>query len=168
MSCKTSYLNNTWYITSSLSIAETLTWWQFVVTFVCFNHIWLTQDFPTSWKTAIIIPVPKLGKMISDPGCYRYIALTSCLCKTMERMVNCLWTWYIERHMVITEFQSEFRRHRSTADNLLKLERSIIDAFVGKKHLSSIFFYLEKAYDTIWKTWYFIRSVVYQCLSVIF
>ena len=23
-----------------------------------FNHIWLTQDFPTSWKTAIIIPVP--------------------------------------------------------------------------------------------------------------
>ena len=23
-----------------------------------FNHIWLTQDFPTLWKTAIIIPVP--------------------------------------------------------------------------------------------------------------
>ena len=33
-----------------------------------FNHIWLTQDFPTSWKTAIIIPVPKPGKVLSDPG----------------------------------------------------------------------------------------------------
>ena len=27
-----------------------------------FNRIWLTQDFPTLWKTAIIIPVPKPGK----------------------------------------------------------------------------------------------------------
>ena len=32
------------------------------------NHIWLTQDFPTSWRTAIIIPVPKSGKVLSDPG----------------------------------------------------------------------------------------------------
>ena len=44
-----------------------------------FNHIWLTQDFPTSWKTAIIISVPKPGKVLSDPGSYRPIALTSCL-----------------------------------------------------------------------------------------
>ena len=86
-----------------------------------FNHIWLTQDFPTSWKTAIIIPVPKSGKVLSDPGSYRPIALTSCLCKTMERMVNSRLTWYLERHMVITEYQSGFRRRRSTVDNLVTL-----------------------------------------------
>ena len=39
-----------------------------------FNHIWLTQDFPTSWKTAIIIPVPKPGKVLSEPGSYQPIA----------------------------------------------------------------------------------------------
>ena len=37
-----------------------------------FNHIWLTQDFPTSWKTAIIIPVAKPGKVLTDPGSYRH------------------------------------------------------------------------------------------------
>ena len=115
-----------------------------------FNHIWLTQDFPVSWKTAIIIPVPKPGKVLSDPGSYRPIALTSCLCKTMERMVNSRLTWYLERHMVITEFQSGFRRRRSTVDNLVTLETSIRDAFVDRKHLVSIFFDLEKAYDTTW------------------
>ena len=115
-----------------------------------FNHIWLTQDFPVSWKTAIIIPVPKPGKVLSDPGSYRLIALTSCLCKTMERMVNSRLTWYLERHMVITEFQSGFRRRRSTVDNLVTLETSIRDAFVDRKHLVSIFFDLEKAYDTTW------------------
>ena len=115
------------------------------------NHIWLTQDFPVSWKTAIIIPVPKPGKVLSDPGSYRPIALTSCLCKTMERMVNSRLTWYLERHMVITEFQSGFRRRRSTVDNLVTLETSIRDAFVDRrKHLVSIFFDLEKAYDTTW------------------
>ena len=100
----------------------------------------MTQDFPTSWKTAIIIPVPNWP-----------IALTSCLCKTMERMVNSRLTWYLERHKAFTEYQSGFRRRRSTVDNLLTLETSIRDAFVGGKHLVSIFFDLEKAYDTTWK-----------------
>ena len=116
-----------------------------------FNHIWLTQDFSTSWNTAIIIPVPKPGKVLSDPGSYRPIARTSCLCKTMERMVNSRLTWYLERHMIITKDQSGFRRRRSTVDNLVTLETSIRDAFIGRKYLVSIFFDLEKAYDTTWK-----------------
>ena len=86
-------------------------------------------------KTAIIIPVSKPGKVLSDPGSYRPIALTSCLCKTMERMVNSRLTWYLERHKVITEHQSGFRRRRSTVDNLVTLETSIRDAFVGRKRL---------------------------------
>ena len=99
--------------------------------------------------TAIIIPFPKPGKVLSDPGSYRPIALTSCLCKTMERMVNSRLTWYLERHKVITEYHSGFRRRRSTVDNLVTLETSIRDAFVGRKHLVSIFFDLEKAYENM-------------------
>ena len=77
--------------------------------------------------------------------------LVICHLSTMERMVNGRLTWYLERHMVITEYQSGFRRRRSTVDNLVTLETSIRDAFVGRKHLVSIFFDLEKAYDTTWK-----------------
>ena len=36
-------------------------------------------------------------------------------------------------------------------DNLVTLETSIRDVFVGRKHLVSIFFDSEKAYDTTWK-----------------
>ena len=99
------------------------------------NHILLTSDFPTSWKTALIITVPKLGKVLSDLGSYRPIALTSCLCKTMDRMFNSRLILYIERHMTITRFQGGFRRRRSTIDNLVTLETSIRDVFVGKQHL---------------------------------
>ena len=68
-----------------------------------FNHIWLTQDFPFSWKTAIITPVPKPGKVLSAPDSYMPSALTGCLCKTMERMVNSKLTWCLERHIAITK-----------------------------------------------------------------
>ena len=73
------------------------------------NHIWLSQYFPTSWKTAIIIPVPKLEKVLSDLGSYSYRHIS------------------LERHMVITEFENGFRRRRSTVDNLVTLETSIIE-----------------------------------------
>ena len=44
--------------------------------------------------------------------------------------------------MVITEYQSGFRRRRSTVDNLVTLETLIRDAFVGRKHLVSIFYFI--------------------------
>jgi len=47
--------------------------------------------------------------------------------------------------------QSGFRKHRSTTDNLVRLETFIREAFVQKQHAVAIFFDLEKAYDTTWK-----------------
>ena len=41
--------------------------------------------------------------------------------------------------MVINEFQSGFRRRRSTVDTLVTLETLIRDAFVCRRHLVSIF-----------------------------
>ena len=46
-----------------------------------FNMSYRNSMLPPAWKSAIIIPVPK-----SD-GKFRPISLTSCLCKTMERIV---------------------------------------------------------------------------------
>ena len=47
------------------------------------NNIWLSGNFPSSWRTSTVIPVLKPGKQESDPGSYRPIALTSCICKIM-------------------------------------------------------------------------------------
>ena len=53
-----------------------------------FNDIWETGKFPESWELSTIIPVPKPGKDHTEPTNYRPIALTTCLCKTLERMIN--------------------------------------------------------------------------------
>ena len=116
-----------------------------------FNDIWETGKFPESWELATIIPIPKPGKDHAEPTNYRPIALTSCICKTLERMINTRLVWYLEFNNLISPVQSGFRSERSTNDNLVRLETFIRDAFVKKEHVVAVFFDLEKAYDTTWK-----------------
>ena len=116
-----------------------------------FNDLWITGNVPKIWKEAIIIPIPKPGKDNADPTNYRPISLTSCVCKTMERMINSRLVWYLESNNLISPFQSGFRHGRSTNDHLVRLETFFRDDFIKREHLVAVFFNLEKAYDTTWK-----------------
>ena len=116
-----------------------------------FNEVWVSGKFPTSWKNATIIPIPKPGKDNTDRSNYRPIALTSCLCKTWEHMIHTRLIWFLESNGLITNFQCGFRSKRCTVDHLFRLETFVREAFIKKKHLTTVFFDLEKAYDTTWK-----------------
>ena len=116
-----------------------------------FNDIWQKGTFPDIWKDATIIPIPKPGKDHSNPQNYRPIALTSCLCKTLERMINDRLVWFLESNNFLTNIQSGFRHNRTTTDHLIKLENFIREGFIRNEHVVAIFFDLEKAYDTTWK-----------------
>ena len=115
-----------------------------------FNEVWVSGKFPTSWKQTTIIPIPKPGKDNTDPSNYRPIALTSCLCKTLERMINTRLIWFLESNGLITDFQCGFRSKRSIVDHLVSLETFVHEAFIKKEHLTTVYFDLEKAYST-WK-----------------
>ena len=60
------------------------------------NMIWASADFPQQWRAATVIAVPKPNKDHTDPLSYRPIALTSCLCKVPESMINTRFIWYLE------------------------------------------------------------------------
>ena len=68
--------------------------------------MWETGKFPESWELATIIPIPKPGKDHTEPANYRPIALTSCLCKTLERMINARLVWYLEINNLISPVQT--------------------------------------------------------------
>jgi len=86
------------------------------------NNIWFAGNFSPSWSTATVIPIPKPAKDACDPNNYLPIALTCCLCKVMERMVNNSLVWFFERNKLITPLQCGFRKQRSTTDHLVRLE----------------------------------------------
>ena len=115
-----------------------------------FNNIFTTGKFPSSWREAIVIPIAKPGKDTTLPENYRPIALTSCVCKTLEKMINKRLVWYLESNKLLAEVQAGFRKARSTEDQLVRFETIVREAFIRKQHVVAIFFDLEKAYDTTW------------------
>ena len=115
------------------------------------KDIWISGDFPPQWRAATVIPIPKPFKDHTNPLSYRPIALTSCLCKVLECMINTCFIWYLEKYGILDKSQCGFRKHRSTMDHLVNLERYVRDAFARKQQAVGLFFDLEKAYETWWQ-----------------
>jgi exonuclease III len=116
-----------------------------------FNNIWINHTFPVSWRQAIVIPIPKPSKDHTNPDNYRPIALTSCICKILESMVNKRLVFYLETNNLISSYQCGFRKQKSTIDHLVRFENFVREGFINNDHVVAIFFDLEKAYDTTWK-----------------
>ena len=116
-----------------------------------FNEIFKSSEFPSKWKTAIVIPILKPKSDQFNPQSYRPISLTSVLGKTFEKIINKRLTWYLESNNIITKYQYGFRKSRSTEHAILDLHSEIKHAFASKSCLHSIFFDLEKAYDRVWR-----------------
>ena len=116
-----------------------------------FNDVWQGGDFPNSWSKATVIPIPKPGKDHTNPSNYRPIALTSCFCKLMEKLVNKRLIWFLEKNDILSCNQAGFRKNRSTVDQLVRLQTFVSSALLKQEHITAIFFDLEKAFDTTWK-----------------
>jgi hypothetical protein len=69
----------------------------------------------------------------------------------MGRMVNDRLIFILEKENLLAPAQCGFRRHRSAVDHLISLKRQIQICFVLRQQLVTVFFDLEKAYDTTWR-----------------
>jgi potassium voltage-gated channel Eag-related subfamily H protein 8 len=82
-----------------------------------FNKFWIESHVPPQWKDALIFPIPKPGRSHSSPLNYRpAIALTSCIGKTTERLINNRLTDYFEMQKILNNPQCGCRKqkyHRS-------------------------------------------------------
>ena len=75
-----------------------------------FTRIWFENAFPSSWELAHILFFSKPGKDSSKVTNYRPIALTSCLCKLMEKVVNARLVWFLKRNGVLYHHSVDFVR----------------------------------------------------------
>ena len=77
-------------------------------------------------------------------------------------MINARLMWSLESQGLLSQKQCGFRKYHSTLDHLVRFETFIRNAFVKKEHVLTIFFDLEKAYDTTWK--HGILADLWDCL----
>jgi len=116
-----------------------------------FNHVWENKTYPSSWRSAVVLAFPKPGKPQMEASSYRPIALTSCVGKLLEKIVNIRLMNYLESNSLLSPYQSGFRRNRSAPDALIRLSSDILETFRRKEHMVCVFFDLTKAYDTTWR-----------------
>ena len=116
------------------------------------NQVYATGNFPSTWRKATVIPLPKPGTNKHEPQNYRPISLTSHLCKTMETMVTnrLKWYMYLEKNGILGKTQSGFRNGRSTLDHLVKLETEVRFALDSGQRTGAVFLDKSKAFDLVW------------------
>ena len=95
-----------------------------------------------------IIPIPKPGKDKTEATNYRPIALTSCICKTMERMINDRLVWFLESNNLISRNQAGFRKNYSTNNHLVRLESFIYVMHLLKRNIVLQYFFISKRRTT--------------------
>ncbi len=116
-----------------------------------YNKIWEQGKLPRMWKHSVVVPIGKPGKDKTEVKSYRPIALTSNLCKIMEKMITIRLGYVVEKRGMLPPHQSGFRNGRTTMDPIICLENEIRKAQVSKEAVLVIFFDIEKAYDMLWK-----------------
>ncbi|KAL0821757.1 hypothetical protein ABMA28_005179 [Loxostege sticticalis] len=108
-----------------------------------------TKIVPKSWKLANVQPVPKKGSR-ADPSNYRPIAITSVLCKVMERVLNRKLLSYLEDNDLLSDRQYGFRRGRSTGDLLVYVTHCWGEAIENHGEAIAVSLDISKAFDRVW------------------
>lgn len=115
-----------------------------------YNKIWNDGHIPKKWKNAIVVPILKPGKDETNAESYRPIALTSAVCKLMERLVANRLSWYLESNGLLTNNQSGFRRHHGTIDPIMRLQDTVLRHLANSEYVLVVFIDLAKAFDMVW------------------
>ena len=88
------------------------------------NGLLTSHTSPETWKMSVKIPSYKPGKNLELPQSFRPIALTSCVCKLFERIVNNRLTRYLESKNLSLKRQSGLRKRQSTLDPVNDFKRN--------------------------------------------
>lgn len=112
-----------------------------------FNKI-LNDKLPSWWKSALILTFVKPGKAPDNTGNYTPIALTSHLCKLMEKMIVKRLDYFLENKGLIKWF-SQRKVHRRMP--IVKMSNEVEKTLHMKEVMAVIFLNIEKAYDYMWK-----------------
>ena len=64
-------------------------------------------------------------------------------------MINYKLVEYMENNKIFSKIQCGFRRYKSTLDHIARMDTFVQRCFAGEEKTMSIFFDMEKAYDTL-------------------
>jgi len=117
-----------------------------------FNQSLHSAIVPESWKTALIVPIPKPTKSLTSVSSYRPISLLSCISKLLESLINKRLGFFLEQSDSFRPSQGGFRRRLAGVDQVARLEAAIRAALTARSAVVAVFCDLSNAFDRVWHT----------------
>lgn len=90
------------------------------------------NTFPSEWKKAFVIPIPK-KTVTSELKDFRPISILPFLSKILEKVVHRQLSTFLRNNNLLSPFQSGFRSSHSTSTALIKITDDIRSAIDDKK-----------------------------------
>ena len=115
-----------------------------------FSRCVSTGEFPSCWKVASVVPVPKKGSDSSLPSSYRPISLLPIAGKIFEAVINQHIVNFLETQNLLSEEQYGFRHSRSTADLLSYVTEHVSRVLDRQGETRSVALDISKAFDKVW------------------
>jgi len=113
-----------------------------------FNLSIKLSEFPELCKIAKLKPLYKKGNKLK-PENYRPISLLPLISKIFETIIQNQTQLYLDNNKILYKFQSGFRKHYSTDNNLAYLNDKILNGFEKSLYTGMVLIDLQKAFDTI-------------------
>ena len=104
--------------------------------------------FPSRWKRATVIPIPKMPVPLC-PSDFRPISILTAFSKIIEKLMNIQMVEYLTKHKLLDPMQSAYLKNHGTHTALLKLTEDILDAIDDSEITLLVFLDFSKAFDTV-------------------
>lgn len=108
------------------------------------NRCFLENNFPSSWRCAKVIAVPK-----KSGSAFRPISLLPCLSKVLEKLVAKQITDHVHPHKLFNRFQSGFRKNHSCKTAVLQVSDEIRRITDKNRVAILVLVDFSRAFDTV-------------------
>lgn len=115
-----------------------------------FNAMFRYNRFPSCWKNADVIFIPKPNKNLTFPQNYRPISLLSAVGKIGERLILTRLNRHVHELNLIPNEQFGFRADHSTTYQVLRVTELMANNLSTRQFTGMVTLDVAKAFDTVW------------------
>jgi hypothetical protein len=114
------------------------------------HHCIRLSHFPTPWKKAKVVALPKPGKDPKFLQNLRPISLLPTTGKVLEKVILQIVQKHIGEQNLLNTSESGFRARHSTTLQCMRLADHVTLNFNNDMSIAAVFLDIEKAFDTTW------------------
>uniref|UniRef100_A0A1B6KCY8 Reverse transcriptase domain-containing protein n=1 Tax=Graphocephala atropunctata TaxID=36148 RepID=A0A1B6KCY8_9HEMI len=115
-----------------------------------FNAVLRLEYYPSQWKVANIVVIPKPGKPAHEVTSYRPISLLPLMSKVFEKLLLKRLKPVLIENDIIPHHQFGFRHKHSTLEQVHRIVDIISQCLEARKYCSAAYLDVRQAFDKVW------------------